>query len=66
MSLLALALMDPNDPYIACTYGIMSHPLYLKCAECPHKDFCDYGVSSLASKELEEILKTFDDNEVSS
>ena len=53
MGLNSFALTDPNDPFIACNYGVVSHPLYHKCEKCPRNEFCEYGVATLALERLE-------------
>lgn len=43
MSLRGLALSTPDNPYNACMYGVITHPLYHRCEVCQNVAWCEFG-----------------------
>lgn len=50
------ALNDP-DPWKACHYLLKEHPRYHDCENCEHNHTCEYGLSKLLQKEIDELLE---------
>lgn len=51
------AMIDLNDPALACEFGVEEHPLYLKCDKCKNLSWCERGQTLQALEESRRICE---------